>query len=61
MTDGGPADQTQVPLTYLYRQAFNFLDFGYGSAMAFMLTALVFALSLGQLWLTSRRDSEGPA
>jgi multiple sugar transport system permease protein len=54
MTDGGPADQTQVPLTYLYRQAFNFLDFGYGSAMAFMLTALVFALSLGQLWLTSR-------
>jgi multiple sugar transport system permease protein len=61
MTDGGPADQTQVPLTYLYRQAFNFLDFGYGSAMAFMLTALVFALSLGQLWLTSRKDSEGPA
>ncbi len=61
MTDGGPADQTQVPLTYLYRQAFNFLDFGYGSAMAFMLTALVFALSLGQLWLTSRKDGEGPA
>jgi multiple sugar transport system permease protein len=45
MTDGGPADQTQVPLTYLYRQAFDFLDFGYGSAIAFMLTAVIVAFS----------------
>lgn len=61
MTDGGPGDQTQVPLTYLYRQAFNFLDFGYGSAIAFMLTSLVFVISIGQLWVTSRRNSESPA
>ena len=45
MTDGGPADQTQVPLTYLYRQAFDFLDFGYSSAIAFMLTAVIVAFS----------------
>ena len=29
---GGPADQTQVLLTYMYQQAFSYLDFGYGSA-----------------------------
>jgi multiple sugar transport system permease protein len=61
MTDGGPGDQTQVPLTYLYRQAFNFLDFGYGSALAFLLTAVVFAISLSQLWISSRRSIESPA
>jgi multiple sugar transport system permease protein len=60
MTDGGPSDLTQVPLTYLYRQAFNFLDFGYGSAIAFILTVLVFALSVTQLRLT-RRDPEESA
>lgn len=61
ITGGGPADQTQVPLTYLYRQAFNLLDFGYGSAIAFSLTAAVFVLSAAQLWFTDRRDSGSPA
>lgn len=59
MTNGGPQDGTQVPLTYMYRQAFNFLDFGYGSALAFLLTALVFAISAGQYWLGTRKDPEG--
>lgn len=58
-TNGGPANLTQVPLTYLYRQAFNFLDFGYGSAIAFMLTALIFVLSIGQYRLG--RDSAAEA
>ncbi len=58
MTGGGPANLTQVPLTYLYQQAFSMLDFGYGSAIAFMLTAVVLAVSVGQLWLTGRRDGE---
>jgi len=56
ITNGGPADQTQVPLTYLYRQAFLFLDFGYGSAIAFMLTGLIFAISAGQIWLSRRTE-----
>lgn len=58
MTNGGPMDSTQVPLTYMYRQAFNFLDFGYGSALSFMLTAIVLALSLGQFWLFGRRGGD---
>jgi multiple sugar transport system permease protein len=49
ITGGGPADETQVLLTYMYRQAFDFLDFGYGSALAFMLTIIVLALSGVQL------------
>jgi multiple sugar transport system permease protein len=49
MTKGGPADQTQVLLTYMYEQAFTYLDFGYGSAIAVLLTVLVFVLSVFQL------------
>jgi multiple sugar transport system permease protein len=33
----------------MYRQAFDFLDFGYGSSIAFLLTGIVFTLSLLQL------------
>lgn len=51
ITGGGPLDQTQVLLTYMYRQAFTFLDFGYGSAISFMLTLVVLVLSLTQLRL----------
>lgn len=49
MTGGGPADSTQVLLTYMYKQAFTNLDFGYGSAIAVLLTLGVFALSAVQL------------
>jgi multiple sugar transport system permease protein len=57
ITNGGPLDETQVLLTYMYRQAFSFLDFGYGSAISFTLTTIVFVLSLAQLRLF-RRPSE---
>jgi multiple sugar transport system permease protein len=57
MTGGGPAGETQVLLTYMYQQAFNFLDFGYGSSIAFTLTLIVLALSLAQLRLF-RREPE---
>ncbi len=49
ITQGGPGGETDVVLTYMYRQAFEFLDFGYGSAIAVLLTLLVFALSAIQL------------
>ena len=54
ITNGGPLDETQVLLTYMYRQAFTFLDFGYGSAISFTLTLIVFVLSLAQLRLFRR-------
>lgn len=58
MTNAGPADQTQVLLTYMYKQAFTNLDFGYGSAIAVLLTLLVFVLSLIQLRVFRNRNAE---
>jgi multiple sugar transport system permease protein len=55
MTNGGPLDETQVLLTYMYRQAFTFLDFGYGSALSFTLTLTVAVLSFAQLRFFRRR------
>jgi multiple sugar transport system permease protein len=49
MTDGGPGDQTQVLLTFMYEQAFGNLHFGYASAVAVVLTVLVFIVSMIQL------------
>lgn len=49
MTGGGPGGQTEVLLTYMYRKAFTDLDFGYGSAIAVLLTVVVFILSLVQM------------
>jgi multiple sugar transport system permease protein len=54
MTGGGPGNVTQVPLTYMYDQAFKFLNFGYGSAISFSLTALVLVVSAIQYWWTRR-------
>lgn len=54
MTGGGPQDETHVLLTYMYRQAFTFLDFGYGSSLAFLLTGFVLVLSLLQLRVFGR-------
>ncbi|HEY8030707.1 MAG TPA: sugar ABC transporter permease [Gaiellaceae bacterium] len=56
MTKGGPLDETQVLLTYMYRWAFSYLDFGYGSALSFILTLIVFVLAVGQLRLFRRPE-----
>ena len=60
ITQGGPLQETQVLLTYMYQEAFSYLDFGYGSALAFILTLIVFVLALVQLRLF-RRPSEARA
>ncbi|WP_029041468.1 carbohydrate ABC transporter permease [Cucumibacter marinus] len=56
MTGGGPGGATEVVLTYMYKQAFEYLDFGYGSAIAVLLTVLVFVLSVLQLKFFGNRD-----
>jgi len=45
LTRGGPADRTMVLNYAIFRTAFRYLDFGYGAAMAFALTALVLVLT----------------
>ncbi|MCC2028378.1 sugar ABC transporter permease [Microbacterium sp. YMB-B2] len=59
MTGGGPGGQTEVLLTYMYQQAFSDLDFGYGSALAVILTVIVFVASVIQL--RAFRDRDGDA
>ncbi len=56
MTGGGPAGRTDVLLTFMYRQAFENLDLGFGSAVSVLLTLAVFVLSIVQLRLFRDRD-----
>jgi len=58
MTNGGPGGQTEVVLTYMYQQAFTFLDFGYGSALAVILAVIVFVLSVVQLRVFRDRSGQ---
>lgn len=46
MTNGGPADRTQIVASYIFTQAFRRLDFGYASAIALVLLALLLAYSM---------------
>ncbi len=57
MTQGGPMGSTEVLLTYMYKQAFSYLDFGYGSAIAFLLTGIILVLS-GVQWRFFRPGDE---
>ena len=61
MTKGGPNGQTEVLLTYMYRLAFSDLNFGYGSAIAVVLTILVFIISIVQLKVLNRDDERAGA
>ena len=49
ITGGGPMKQTEVILSYMYHQAFDFLDFGYGAALSYILAALILVLSFLQI------------
>jgi raffinose/stachyose/melibiose transport system permease protein len=56
LTGGGPGNST-TPLTlYMYRTAFQFSDFGYGSTIALMLTIMCLILTLA-IFRSSRRDN----
>ena len=46
MTNGGPADRTQIVASYIFTTAFKRLDFGYASAIALVLLVLLIAYSM---------------
>jgi len=48
LTNGGPMNQTQVLVTYMYDQGFKYFDFGYGAAIAVLLSLILLGLSLVQ-------------
>ena len=53
LTQGGPANATQVLGTYIYLQAFNLTNMGYANAIAVVLLAI--AVLLGWLQLKASR------
>lgn len=46
MTSGGPNDATQIMTYYIYKQAFTFNRFGYGSAAAIVLGIFMVAFTV---------------
>lgn len=48
LTGGGPERSTEVMLSYMYNQAFQFLDFGYGVTVGLLLGAVVVVLGFLQ-------------
>ena len=55
ITDGGPAQSTTFYVFYLYNQAFRYSDFGYASALAWILFVLSFLLAILVFRLARRR------
>lgn len=46
LTKGGPVDRTMVLNVYAYQQTFVFFNFGYGAAVAYLITLLILALTV---------------
>jgi multiple sugar transport system permease protein len=49
LTSGGPLGKTKVLVFYLYENAFKFFEMGYASAVAYIMFAIIFALTLLQV------------
>ncbi|MGW2708859.1 carbohydrate ABC transporter permease, partial [Streptomyces sp. NPDC001356] len=58
MTRGGPGDATDVAALEMYRLAFGYGDWGTASAAAFVLFAVVLAITLAQLWWFRRTGED---
>ncbi|HEU5126353.1 MAG TPA: sugar ABC transporter permease [Glycomyces sp.] len=54
LTSGGPGTSTTVLVYYLYQNAFQFHDFGYGATLSVLLFAIVLVLTVVQ-WQMRRK------
>ncbi|SDD64447.1 carbohydrate ABC transporter permease [Auraticoccus monumenti] len=54
LTEGGPGTSTTVLVYYVYQQAFQFNDLGYGSTLSLMLLTFVLVLTVVQ-WQLRRK------
>jgi lactose/L-arabinose transport system permease protein len=57
LTNGGPSNATLTIGMYLYQNAFTYFDFGYASAIGYVLTAIVAVAAVGQTLLARRRSA----
>ncbi len=58
MTEGGPVHATDVVVYHIYRSAWEYLRMGYASAMAWVLFAIIFVVTLAQWRLLGSRGVE---
>jgi multiple sugar transport system permease protein len=49
MTNGGPVNSTEVIATYIYRQAFFYMDIGYATALSVLLLFMLLVITLYRL------------
>lgn len=56
MTRGGPYFQTETLVYMIYRKGFQDFQFGYASAITWVLIVIVFAISMAQNLYFSRRE-----
>ena len=56
--NGGPETATYVLGIMLFQHAFSFLEFGYASALAWVMFAILLVLTVAQLRLTRQRSLE---
>ncbi|GAC1405630.1 MAG: sugar ABC transporter permease [Chloroflexota bacterium] len=57
LTQGGPMNQTQTLVMYIYNTSFRDFNLGYGSALSYALFLIMFMFSLIQLHLFNRSDA----
>lgn len=57
MTQGGPNNATYISMLYVYEQAFLYFDFGYASAMSFMLFVIIFIVTMFQYIIFRQNES----
>jgi multiple sugar transport system permease protein len=55
MTQGGPLHSTETVLTYMYKNAFADLNLGYGAAISYLFTAIMFMISVAEIRVLRRR------
>lgn len=59
MTEGRPGGSTNTILYYIYTQAFERYRMGYASAMAWMLFAILFVITIIQFRARNKREEAG--
>lgn len=56
MTEGGPANGTDILVTYLYKLAFRFGQLGKASAVSLVMFSILFVFTIIYVWLVTQSD-----
>ncbi len=58
MTEGGPANGTDILVTYLYKLAFRFGQLGKAAAISLVMFGVLLAFTVLYVWLVSRNEED---